>query len=538
MLFPEEALDPVLDGFQLLNGGGLTHNHNPRFGYGRPVSYVPLLALSDGLATFALLRSLCTAAVAPLVYAAARVLGATRSGALAGGAIVAVSPDLLQTVASGHEAYLSAELAAVAVLGFALMAAGDVGPGSEAGAGSGEAGRSGAGGGAGRGLRPWAGAALFGAAFPLAAMNHPFATGLILLPVFAMAAPAPFPTRARSAAWFVRAAAPSTVALGLAIGLLLPHLRVLERVGFSELARPEGGEAMGAAAIPGLFGSSPALGAVVLLAAPLAALAAAWLQPDAGRALARGAGDDGAGDASGSAGASARTVILVAAAALTGVVAVAWAGTTATDVNPWYWRPVIPLGAVCLALAARGWVATTVVALAAALAVAQAVDRLVDPAEELPWTVLRADVVDLVAEHVDAAGPGWAVAGYGVPAGQRRPELMPLAVDAVLAGRRDRWAGDVNAMGGSPTIVQVEGPGYVGRTPPPGLTVVGAGPEGITLAVEDDADARMAGKWLCRGRTDTVRYDDLRDFLGVLHDGRTVAEGRPPGVSGCVTTQD
>jgi len=480
MLVPEEALDPILDALEVLRGGGLFANHNPRFGYGRALSYVPLVASADSLLGFAVARALVTATVAPTIYAASRLLGADRLGAGVAGLLLVVSRDLLQNLGSGYEAYLAPEWSALAVLGVALLA----GLGADAGWNR---------------PRRWAGAGLLGVAVAFAALNHLLAVATVVLIV------------AAGVIGGRRATPAASAALGLAALLVLPQVGVVADAEFAALARPTGAAALGPGQWKLLFGSSPGVDTALLAIGPALALAFADRR---GRVL--------------------------GVAGLVMLAAIVAAGSRASDVNPWYWRSALPLGAACLALAARDrarWPVAGAVVLAAVVAGA----RFSDPDAEPEWSVLRVLVVHEAGVFASAGAGPWGLAGYGHPTGRRRPELLPLALDAVLAGRSDRFPTDVAAMEGLPTIVQFEGAAaeaLAARPLPHGVTLIGSGRRGATFLAPDAAAARALGATFCELAGGPVRYDDLRDALGLLREGQTVTEGRPPGVHACAATQD
>lgn len=480
MLFPDDAFTPILDALEILRGGGITANHNPRFGYGRSLSYVPLVAASPSLLGFAILRSLLAAAIVPTVYVSARLFGATRFGALLGAALLVLSRDLMQNLGSGHEAYLAIEWSAVAVLGLAMMVADPddswwTPP-------------------------TWGGALLVGLAVPMAAMNHPLAAVLFGV------APAIVLSHIRGKA--IPAAA---VGLGVAALVAVPHLGVIEQASFAGLARPEGMEARGLGQWWMIIGSRPGLDAFLLLGAPALLLV---LGPGRARWL-------------GAIGGSMLVVLVLVSG-------------EATNVQPWYWRSAIPLAAVCLAVAAQGK-AQIPVAVAVAIALALSGAWLSNPGEPKLWSIARADVVGRTSARLEGQTGPFGLAGYGYPAGRRVPELLPLALDAVLAGAPGRFPTDVAAMESLLTVVHVEGhpaPELAAGPLPDGVEILGSGPEGATFLARDAAAARRLGERLCAITDGPVRYDDLRDTLGLLREGATVTEGRSPGVHACAATQD
>ncbi len=164
----EEALDPILSALAIRDEHRLVAPPFLHFGYGRGISWLPLVIGSpDGLLEVAMRRSVVQALVAPLVFLAGRrFLGSAPGAVLAPGLlalVVATSEDLLQTAISGHETYMAAEWGALA-----LLAAGSLG------------------------RAPRRASCFLGVCLAMAVMNHPLAIPTLLL---LLLAPAGLPRR-------------------------------------------------------------------------------------------------------------------------------------------------------------------------------------------------------------------------------------------------------------------------------------------------------------------------------------------------------
>lgn len=473
-----------MDALEIRDGRSPLFNRNPRFGYGRTLSFLLLIPGGPDLWGLTVRRAVVQAAIVPAVWAAARLLGAGRLASLGGCLLVAVSQDLLTSLRCGHEGYLAPEWGAVALLGFALLATG----------------------------RRWPGAALLGPGLAMAAMNHPFAGVLAVLLV---------PLALRHGGRNERLRAPTLVALGLALLVALPHLAVVVGVGWSELARPGGQAAIGlSGALTGYLPPFRDPGAAALVLAPLAAL---LLNPAAGRRL---------------------PAAILAAFGLGVLVAAATVGPAPWYWRPLI--PACGVCAA-LALQGLGdrrwstrWLPGAGAALLVGVAIASAVPQLTQ--RDVPrWSLWRPQVTRTLAAHLDVDGRPWEVVGYGYPAGERRPEALVFTLDAVLGGAPERLARP-EQMGSSPVLVQLEGRGtwvtaVLTADLPPGVVPLGAGPGGASFAAEDAAAARALGRIACELADGPVRYDDQRDSLSLLL-GEPVTAGRTPGSATCARFED
>lgn len=487
MHFPEEATDPILNALLILDGGDLTHNHNPRFGYGRALTWLPMVAAADGLMDLAMFRAVAAATMAPMAWFAARLLGLGRVASLSAGALLVLSPPVLENLRWGHEAYMSPEWSALAVVGFALLI----------GEHRGEAGD----------LSRWgltrrtvAGALVLGAAWPMALMNHPFAGCLITL------FPCVFLVR-RGALWRGGLLAVLTAAI-----VAMPHAWVvLHAGGIGTLARPFGGEPLGLASAGALLSGLDT--------------ESVWLLGVAPAATAFGLRE---------------TRWLAVATVCAMIVAVALAAT-ANTLGPWYWKPLVVPCAICIAALARGdrkkggIVLATVV-----LVVASGSANALRPEEH--WSLSRADVIDRIARALDEDGRAHGLAGYG-QSGRREPDTVALTIDALLADAlTDRLATTPEAIETSPQVVYLEGDELwveaLMSAFPAASPRIDAGPGGIAVTVPSPDDARQIGTRLCELSHDPVHYDDLADaFPHPLSHGQGFDGYRPPGVADCTVRE-
>ena len=153
----EEALDPILSALAIRDDFRFVAPPFLHFGYGRGISWLPLvIGTPEGLLEVTLRRSVVQALVAPLVYLAGRsLIGQVSGSALAPALfalVLATSGDFLQTAVSGHETYMAAEWGAMALLAVASLAS-----------------------------APKRGAGLLGVCLAMAVMNHPLAAPTLLL---------------------------------------------------------------------------------------------------------------------------------------------------------------------------------------------------------------------------------------------------------------------------------------------------------------------------------------------------------------------
>lgn len=153
----EEALDPILSALAIRDDFRLVAPPFLHFGYGRGISWLPLVVgTPDGLLEVTLRRSVAQALVAPLVFLAGRrLIGPVPGSVLAPalfGLVLATSGDFLQTAISGHETYMAAEWGALALLAVASLPS-----------------------------APKRAAGLLGVCLAMAVMNHPLAAPTLLL---------------------------------------------------------------------------------------------------------------------------------------------------------------------------------------------------------------------------------------------------------------------------------------------------------------------------------------------------------------------
>ncbi len=101
-----DATDPMVGALRIISSWNPFLTDSPRFGYGRALSYVPLvLGAEEGLSSVAARRAVAQALVAPVTYLSMRLLLSQLEprvswvlGPLVGGLLLAVNQDLLQNL--------------------------------------------------------------------------------------------------------------------------------------------------------------------------------------------------------------------------------------------------------------------------------------------------------------------------------------------------------------------------------------------------------------------------------------------------------
>lgn len=245
-----DSLDPIRQAYWILHGAPLVGKvAGWVFGYGRELSYLPLLlGRPEGLVGVAVRRALLQAAVPAVAYLAARAVTRRgeagtggRIGPLVSAAVLAAHPGLLDTLVSGHRTYLAVEWGAVASVALVGLLTGRA-----------------------KALA----AATLGLALPMMAMNHPAATA-------ATAAVGPV-------GWVVVARSGRRGALGLLAGgsvaaaVAWPHGAALLRgraMGLGDSVHGVTGDGMPPSEVLArLLGAGEPLGALPWAVAPLALL--------------------------------------------------------------------------------------------------------------------------------------------------------------------------------------------------------------------------------------------------------------------------
>jgi hypothetical protein len=380
----DETLDPILSALTFRDDFRLVHPTFFHFGYGRVLSWIPLvLGSPDGLQEVALRRGIVQALIAPTVFVAARLLlqqvpGTGRARVLAPALfalVVACNEDLLHTGISGHETYMAAEWLAVVLLAIGLLP-----------------------------RAPRAAPVLLGAAVSMALMNHPLAAPAIVLLL------APKTWRGRG------------LALGTALLVLLPQ--ILRASTLLHGAPPPGLAALPALGDQGrlyevlaVLRSAQHLDVALIVAgSPVAC----WvLRKTPVRSLA----------------------VLACAALALALILVALAGSQ----QGWYWRPLAPMGAVLGAVALavllddrpKGAPVAALLLVGVCIASVLRAGAAYEPFED---GLRNAGHVTRVGEFLSRhrSEAPWAVAALAVPAGQGRSQLLPLALDRRLAQKDSR----------------------------------------------------------------------------------------------------
>jgi hypothetical protein len=202
MELSSDATDPILGALRTRDGEALLDTRTALFGWARELSYLPLVvAAPQGLLDLALRKSLLHALVPPLAYLAGRAWlsrSTAREGSALGPALGAAlllfSQELLDSVSSGYQSYFATEWGTALLAVSGLLAA----------------------------RRTELSSALAtGLCLAFAAMNHPFAASLIVVPLSTVLA----------GRGLGRRSAPllSATLLGTTLLLLLPHAAVVAR---------------------------------------------------------------------------------------------------------------------------------------------------------------------------------------------------------------------------------------------------------------------------------------------------------------------
>ncbi|MEE2830157.1 MAG: hypothetical protein VX498_13285 [Myxococcota bacterium] len=463
----DESLDPILSALAFRDHLEFVHPTFFHFGYGRGLSWIPLVVGSpDGLYEVALRRGLVQALIAPTVFVSARLLLRHLIGSGAGctlgpalfALVLASNEDLLHTGISGHETYMAAEWVALVMLAIGLLP-----------------------------RAPRAAPLLLGAAVSMALMNHPLASPAIVL----LAAPKSWRGRGLALAAALLVLLPQILrATTLLHGALPPGLAALPPLGdggrtAEVLAALRPGQHLDVA----LLLAAPPLGCLVLRRSPLLRLA-----------------------------------ILGSTALVLALAIVAAAGSQ----QGWYWRPLAPMGAVLggCALAvllsrvpklAPG--AAAVLVTVCVLSVLRA-GAAYEPSEDgLRDAGHVTGMGSYLSERPDEAP--WAIRAMAVPAGSGRSQLLPLAIDRRVA----RAATGLFSRGDEslrrPLLLHVEvAPGQTKslkeRLPDSGFEVLASGRQYLVLRFPSGAAALPAIHSLCQTSPGPVAFDDEKRWWAVL----------------------
>lgn len=463
----DESLDPILSALAFRDHLEIVHPTFFHFGYGRGLSWVPLvLGSPDGLYEVALRRGLVQALIAPAVFLAGRLLLRQLPGAGPGrvlgpalfALVLTTNEDLLHTGISGHETYMSAEWTALAMVALGLLP-----------------------------RAPRAAPVLLGAACSMALMNHPLAAPALVL----VAAPKTWRGRG--------------LALGSALLVLAPQ--ILRASSLLHGALPPG-----VAALPPLEDGGR-LWQVVEVLRPAQHLDVALIMagaPLSWMALRRSP--------------LARLSVLGCSACGLALLIVVAAGSQ----QGWYWRPLAPLGAVLggVSLAAlleklpRAVYAAALVWLAVALSSVARAGAAYDPVED---GLRNAGHVTALGHYLSArrAEAPWAIRAVALPDTVGRSQLLPLALDRRLAHEAEGLFARGEESLTRPMLLHLEVPaGQVptlrAELPQGSLEVVGSGLQYLLLRFPTGADSQAAIDLVCRTGAPPIAFDDERRWWAAL----------------------
>ncbi len=521
-----DATDPIVGALRIIWSWNPFLTDSPRFGYGRALSYVPLvLGSEDGLSTVATRRALVQALVAPVTYLSMRVLLSRQEfrpslllGPLFAALLMVVNQDLLQNLIWGHDGYLGPEWASLLLLGFAGLLVGER-------------------------VYLWAG--LSGLSLAMCAMNHPYAIAAVTVLAVAWwsARRGSDPGRAR-AALFALAVAALAVLPHLAYLLLSPGSNLSGDLLESISTSPSAGSAWPWQLLSGLFSNIAGQEAVVFSVALVLGLAHRPLS----RLLPMTA--------------EMRRVM----SPLIGSTAAVFAGLLllgliSRQVHNWHWRMLLPfvtasLGMVLAWLGAslepggRDWQQSRVRAFAAGLlglglllglmshSFRLGTDAYIEPAEGARESLLQLSQVERISGLLQSAGEAepWTLVAYGVPPEQTYARTLPLALNRVLqpsskvilAGTRSQWLQ-------GPILFYFEGPGswIDGVAAHAGVvdaTTLWRGTESLAVRADSPEVAMGLGLAVCAASAGApLAADSPRESLALLSaaglaDGSLVGE--------------
>ena len=421
--FSSDATDPIISALRMLESLNLLQGDSARFGYGRSLSYVPLVfGMEDGLGGFAVRRMVAQALIAPVTYVSVRMLLSAPyssresttddvAGVLcsfAAGLLLVVNQDLLQNLLWGHHGYLGPEWAALLLLGVCGLLVG-------------------------RTLRLWS--ALSGFAFAMCVMNHPYAVALapILWVAWSGARQDGDLARARHV----------LIAASLTALVMLPHLAY---VFVAPGGREDILESLVSSSTLSFSNSTKILeGLFSNIAAPEALLFAGslfWVLfvPVLATSLPQ----------SSSLGRLIARVSLAVALAFAALVVL---GLVSRQVHNWHWRMLLPFAALCFALT-LAWVIEQLKALSrerksrrlavfAATALTVSLLAVVindgyhsfrDPAKQPVESLLQLGQIERVYGLLerDSGQAPWTIMAIGSPPEQSYARSLPLALHGVL----------------------------------------------------------------------------------------------------------
>ncbi len=514
--FSSDATDPIIAALRMMESWNPIQGDSARFGYGRALSYVPLaLGVDDGLDDFVWRRAFLQSLIVPVTYLTVRMLLVGGLGrhrtvrdtvssvafATAAAGFLVVDQDLLQNFLWGHHGYLGPEWASLAVLGFGGLLVGEK-PG------------------------PWA--SLLGISLGMCVMNHPYAVALTpLLGVAYLSARRDADMRRLRAA---------LLAAVITLLMLAPHaVYLLDAPGgradiLESLVSPallSGSRFV--EVVSGLFSNILPTSALVLLLSLLLCLLAGSprLTPSGSASLFLGR--------------------LLSRFGLAGLLSLGFfllLGMASRQVHNWHWRMLLPLGAVCFALA-LAWLGQRLQAresvgvshwllsclplgLLAALFCSSLVSgyqAFREPAEQPRESLLQLGHIEriyrlLEQERVDAP---WTVVTLGSPPDESYARLLPLGLQRALsrhskvsfATHQDQWLT-------GPSLYYVEGSeawiaAMAAQLNQQRVEPAWLGESSLAWRVNSQSDAQVAEDTICRASVGrVVRGDGPRDLNALL----------------------
>ena len=513
--FSSDSTDPIIAALRMLESWNFVAGDSARFGYGRALSYVPLvLGVDDGLAGFAVRRVVAQALIAPATYLSVRMLlgalhrGPLRRGeyatnvscAVSAGALMVINQDLRQNLIWGHHGYLGPEWAALLLLGFCGLLVG---------------------------AKPRLWAALSGVALGMCVMNHPYAIALTPLLWVAW-------SEGHAAADASRAQA-VIVAAGLALVVLLPHFiyvvvtaggtaDILEAVAAHPLAFSTGRPVeVLQGLLSNLSGSDALLWALSLLV--VLSVGGLWSSREEPSPLVRLVARFGLG------------------------VTLCWVSLwllalLSRQVHNWHWRMLLPFGACCFGLALagviqqlRGQVRTrqvsglvalvTLMSMMAlfAMSLATGYQRFHDPPQQPVESLLQLGQIERVyglMERHSGEAP-WTVFALGSPPQQSYARALPLGLQRVLSvPSQVSFATTETDWLGGPILYYVEAPAdwiaaLDGQLPGDVKGPLWRGARSLAVRLDSEDQLRAFSAAICSenaGRL--VRVDSPRELVALL----------------------
>ncbi len=512
--FSSDATDPIVSALRMLESWNPLQGSSARFGYGRSLSYVPLVVgVDDGLSSFVLRRIVAQALIAPVTYLSVRMLTskggephrrwgeeiASVSCAAAAAGLLVVNQDLLQNLLWGHHGYLGPEWAALLALGFSGLLAGS-------------------------NLMVWA--ALTGISMAMCVMNHPYAISLAPLLWVVWNAGREDREEQRSRA--------ALIAGGLALLTMLPHAAylLLSPGGTADILESVVSPSAFSIVRPvevaqGLFSNIDRSSALLFAGSLLFALSVPMSS----------AGPTGDG-------LLARSLSRVGMGAALSFAVLLLLGLASRQVHNWHWRMLLPLGVACVGLvlawlaaqlrsSASDWGGARVFALLGAILVvgllfqtmAAGYHSFQSPAEQPRESLLQFGHVERIyaAMEQDSGDAPWTLFAIGSPPEQSYARLLPLGLQRVLSpGSLLAFSTLAEDSSRGPTLYYFEGPAeWIERLAEhddlKAAVLLWRGQYSLAVRVDSHSQSLAATEALCAVSTlISVRVDSPRDLVALL----------------------